>query len=176
MTKVLKVKGKDWTKVGRPFILYKRLEILDPEVSQNFYFELPVGFAYLARAIRAKWQELATFEIIPAKIGLTRTSYNRINQNEPYFLTLISTPGNEGVDAVLAKDAVDDENFGIEFTATPPKLNMKINEFYFNRDILEVFLDMPTLPPQFETFFIDFLFEGILVPEKTLRMWGGHKK
>lgn len=159
-----------------PAWFYKRMSLFGKPIG---YFLIPIdiGFSYLLRSIRTKWQgdsrPNGTQSYRQLKIEFVQSNADRLLQNDPYYLSLISTPAQPGVEVVAAPSAYDQTAFGVNMTATPVKNNLILNHLYQRRETLDARLKFKTtITAGFETEgIVDILFQGYYLPDRRADEW-----
>lgn len=136
-----------------------------------FIVPIPVGFCYLLRSVRTKWPDIESNLSLEVEGQFTDTTADRTKQNVAYPLSLISTPGKDGVSVVTAPAPVNMDNFGVCFTATGPKKNITLNYYYQRRGNLDVRINFNVIG-SLELGYVDILFIGYLMPDKDVDFWG----
>lgn len=158
-----------------PAFFYKRFDL---STAINGYFLIPIdwGFAYLLRSIRTKWQAVnegnGFSKLRQILIEFTQNTSARNLQDIQYPVRLISTPAESGVTAYAAPMPVDNDGFGVNFTATPVKNNLLLNYVYQHRETLDarIQFDVRDSGSNYDMV-VDLLFIGYYLPERSLDEW-----
>lgn len=170
-----------------PAFFYKRFD-LQSKAFDYFLIPIDIGYTYLLRSIRSKFSESDVGdpeirqELLIKFIG---TIADRTYQNIEYPARLICTPAESGfefmagparrqvtVQTVAAPSPVDQEAFGVNFTATPVKNNLILNYYYQRRDTLNLPLRFQITNTQPGQVYVDILFIGYYMPDEDLPEWG----
>ena len=158
-----------------PAFFYKRLNLFQ-KLQDYFLIPIDYGYAYLLRSIRTKWSEFnspnGSIVVRNGKLEFIQSYAGRPLQNEPYPARLISTPAESGVTITTAPAAVDQDAFGVNMTATPVKNNILLNYLYQRRETLDLRFrfDITGSSLQIDSY-VDVLFEGYYIPDRTLDEW-----
>ena len=159
-----------------PAFFWKRLD-LRFKAEDYFLIPIDVGFNYLLRSIRTKWQPIndanGSSRYRNIKLEFIQSYAGRLLQNEPYFARLISTPAEAGpVVASAAISPVDQGALGVEMTATPVKNNLILNYVYQRRETLSSRLRFDiNVSGSLQDTIVDILFIGYYMPDRILDEW-----
>lgn len=151
-----------------PAWFYMRLDA-NAKSTQYFIIPIPVGFNYLLREVRTKWPEIDTSRVLEVFAHFVYTTSERTLQQEDYPIRLISTPGRSNVQAFAAPSPVNNDIFGLNFTATPPKNNIVLNYYYQRKENLDLRVNF--VPKNIELGYVDILFQGYLMPDEDVDIW-----
>lgn len=159
----------------RPQVLYTRFKRENNNTRVSFYYTLPYGYGYLLQEIIWKAPNFQAGEAITVlpdwKMELIKLGRGRKQQNEPYPMDLIGTPGKDSC-ITVAPAPVDDKNFSVCFQSKPPLINLQYNEIYWYNDTIEFHLTQKNIFFD-EVNYIDFVVVGYLIPAKDLKLWEG---
>lgn len=149
----------------QPYFVFNRLALTTPRVYD--LFAVPYGFNYLLRRVISRWdgQVVGGANDYTLPVELYNAAYSRARQNAPIPLPLVSSPGGDTVAA-----AEPSAPLGISFLVLPRVSARIVNiGFPYGDTIkLDILSDFPAAGPGY----IDLVFEGYLIPEQALSLWG----
>jgi len=171
-----------------PMFFYKRIKWAKNEITTYLVIPIDIGYNYLLRTIRTKWNSHLQLDSPPhlavrMRAGFIQQHANRELQNLRYDLSLISTPGTDGkvsngtgtlqqgVQIITETIPVDLKNFGVNFSATPTQNNIILNHYYQRRESLDLRLEFTAYPTREGAFYGDILLEGYYIPDRSRQEW-----
>lgn len=154
----------NFTKQPIPYFLYKRIRL--NHYREYFVFRIPYGYGYFLRRFAYKYPEFSGSSFCPPlSFEFFDKAANHSRQLEPITGENLSSPGCAGkVQSSAAPAAVDQNIFGLNFTATQPKFSKTLNYFFPNNDTLEIHItgqDL-TLPG-----YVDIMLQGFYIADDT---------
>lgn len=168
-----KLMAVDFDRESWPYFYYQKIAAMyDP-----MWINLPIdpGYYYGLQRVNAGWSSensnLPGLFAAPIKIEAFLESGNKWLQLIPFDLSLISSPGESGIQ-------VDLTNAARPMTATPLNRSDRHNVLYRFRDVLTVKISgftviaSPPAPDFSLPAYIDLLLMGRLYPAKELPGWG----
>lgn len=156
-----------------PQLIYKRLQTIGAPV--KFLEPLPFGYGFILIDLRTQWAFKTDNDILlpELKVEFKKTVGSKMLQALPYWLNHVSTPGNQDtVEAQAEPSPVDNNNFGVAFEAKSVKNQIRYNEYYQYREVIDLQLLYDTHNALPTDQYIDIVLVGYYVPDTTLGVWG----
>lgn len=156
-----------------PQLIYKRLVTNGAPV--KFLEPLPFGYGFILIDLRAQWAfKTDNDDILPElKVEFKKTVGSKMLQDKPYWLNHVSTPGNQDtLEAQTEPMPVDNFNYSVAFEAKSVKNQIRYNEYYQYREVIDLNLLYDTHNALPSTQYIDIVLVGYYVPDKSLSVWG----
>lgn len=169
-----------------PYFIYKRIPLA--HYREYFTFKIEYGFGYWLRSIRVKYPEISpalTDIITPVsgsavqsptiKIELFDNANFKARQPLPFTVELVATPGKERCYSYAAPSPVDNDVYGINFSAAPaPQSINNLNFLYQYGDVIRIDITGQALNgAQWSPDYLDMMLVGYYVPQFTFELHGG---